>query len=205
MAQIHGRAGGSLATAEARRRFGEQITFQGHEGETSTARSLAETFRDDPNVHVLHDLHIPASRDGRPERGTGQIDHLVVAGRSPCRVLVIDSKRWAPGRVWTLGGKSRRGFRRFPVADKRTVGLAVDRLRAYLEVALVNGLIVVHPAGKGQVRLGLYRPADGVRACTADQAPVVLRRLLGPGVHSAPDPRVIAALDRLLISTRWSA
>ena len=36
MAQIHGRAGGSLATDEARRRWGEQITFQGHEGEMST-------------------------------------------------------------------------------------------------------------------------------------------------------------------------
>lgn len=202
MAQIHGRAGGSLATEEARRRWGEQITFQGHEGEMSTARTLAETFRDDPQVHILHDLHIPVDRRGRPERGTGQIDHIVVAGR---RVVVIDSKRWAPGRIWTWGGKTRRGLRRFPVADKRTVGLAVDRLRAYLEVVLVEGLIIVHPAGKGPLKLGLYKPADRVRACTADQAPAVLRHMVGEDTPSAPDPRIVAALDRLLISTRQPA
>jgi hypothetical protein len=194
MARAYGAAGGSLTTNESRGKFGK-AGFHGHEGEVQTARLLAAAFRGDPDVLLFHDLRVPERGDGRPERGNGQIDHIIVRGH---RIIVLDSKRWRAGRIVTVPFLGTfRGWRRFRPADKHTVGMAVDRLSCYLPPGCrVRGALLVQVAGKGKLDLRFYRPRDGVTAISADNlAP--LKTMLGGPARS--DPAVSAAIHSLLI------
>jgi hypothetical protein len=147
-------------------------------------------------VHVFHDLRIP----GPAAKGAGNIDHLIVRGHT---LVVVDSKRWAPGFLWTVGGHTHRGAKSFPAADKRTVGLAVDRLRQYLtlpgapvDAVSIRGVVLAHPAGTGHLVGFLYHPADHVDFATPANAKRVLRRLLGEPTQ--PDARILRGIYGLL-------
>lgn len=194
MARAYGRAGGSLTTTESRTKFGK-AGFHGHAGEVQTARLLAAAFRSEPDVQIFHDLRVPERGDGRPERGNGQIDHIIVRGH---QVIVLDSKRWRAGRIITVPFVGTfRGWRPFKPADKHTVGMAVDRLRRYLPPGTrVRGALLVQVAGKGMLDLRFYRPRDGVKAISAENLAPLRAMLGGP---ARPDPAVSAAIHALLI------
>jgi hypothetical protein len=175
-------------------RYDAQSLRLGAAGERTTARLRAQGFARDDNVVVMHDLDIPSS-SGRMSRGGGNVDHVVVRGD---RVMIIDSKAWAGGFYWTVGGHTRRGFKKAPWVDKRTVGLAVDRFALILPNAQVSGLLIVHSAGGKPPVLPLVRLADGVKAVAAERAVRRIDNSLGGNVPA--DPEILAVLAKFLRS-----
>lgn len=67
-------------------------------GEIRTAQLLEPFTLTADGPTVLHDLLIPGLG-----RLRANIDHVVVSGQT---VLLVDSKVWAPGFVWTVFGRS---------------------------------------------------------------------------------------------------
>ncbi|WP_344808216.1 nuclease-related domain-containing protein [Microlunatus ginsengisoli] len=172
----------------------------GREGERRTAALLDVACRRTGGATVLHDLIIPGSR--------ANIDHLVVAGRT---VWVVDTKVWAPGVYWRVGGRAFRGMARFEPAEKRTTTLAVDRLGGYLrglglDAVFAAPTVVVWPSGASAPLLLLGRAGD---------SPVVSGRTFGWAVRSMTRPRrfgagrvrtadqaLVEGLSSLLVSRR---
>ncbi|MGF9663174.1 nuclease-related domain-containing protein [Arthrobacter crystallopoietes] len=89
-------------------------------GERRTAQIL-DSFSD--RAAVLHDLSIPIKGI------SANIDHVVVSGR---KVLILESKVWAPGIYWTLGGTNRWGLTRVVHTEKRTREMARSSLVRFL-------------------------------------------------------------------------
>lgn len=191
--ETYGRPGGSLSRTG---RFDPGATSAGVVGEQATAKLIEQIFSTEPDVHVFHDLRIP----GPALKGNGNIDHVIVRGHN---LVVVDSKRWKPGFLWTVGGHTRRGAAAFPDADKRTVGLAMDRLREYLTLPgaapstlSIHGVVLAHPSGTGRLVGWLYRPADHVDFATPVNAKRLLRRLVG--APAVPDARILRGLYGML-------
>lgn len=154
---IVGTPGGSLS-GDASWASGAGQVRAGAHGEQLVARVLHQACRD--GQAVFHDLSIPGSR--------ANIDHLVLGERE---LLIVDAKRWAPGRYWTAFGSTRRGLSRVSHADKKTLPMAFDKLSAWLSargvtVRLLMPLMVVCPSSdRDELSLAFYRPA-GARALT---------------------------------------
>ncbi|OYO21961.1 hypothetical protein CGZ93_08475 [Enemella dayhoffiae] len=95
----------------------------GRYGEEQTARVLAPLANRPGGVTVLHDLKVPIAG------ARANIDHAVVCGTT---LLLLDSKSWRRGFVWTLAGVTRRGRARFSAADKKTLNRAAAAVAGFL-------------------------------------------------------------------------
>lgn len=190
MGVVIGTPGGSLAGAPAWA-ANPEVAAIGAAGEQATARVLDDWVRG-TDAAVLHDLAIPGSR--------ANIDHAVLGARE---LWLIDTKVWR-GRLWTFGGVTRRGLEPFPVADRKTLPLAVERTQRLLARAGSGvrvrpvSLLVIHPTGThdagGPGKVRWYRPvaADPI---IADR----LHRTLGRRApRGAPEPVALRALERIV-------
>lgn len=177
--QTYGTPGGSLGGQQ--RQYGKARSEIGAKGEQATARMLEKMFAKHDDVACFHDVNIPGAQ--------ANADHVIVRGHN---VVIIDSKMWAPGFYWTVGGKTRRGWQLFKPADNRTVPMAVRRISEALQGtgARVSGVVAVHPSRPGFFSLLLAKcPSKTMRASralrytksrlgvTAQQQPEILRRI----------------------------
>jgi len=166
----------------------------GQMGEIRTAKALALLCRDDGPT-VLHDLRLPMRKI------TANIDHLVVSGKT---VTILDSKSWRPGRIWTFGGVTRRGWQKFPSGDKRTLPMARTAIAALLDAhgldyTMHTPVMVVWPSNNSKrMRLRLFKPV-GATALTGRRFTVGMKRMLG---GEPADPRIVAVLAPLVIASR---
>ncbi len=197
--RVLGVPGGGLASASWAHSDG--AAKAGRHGEECTAAALAPLALRPGGVCVLHDLRIPV-------KGTNaNIDHAVVAGR---QVLLIDTKTWKPGFIWTVSGVTRRGRRRFAPADKSTLGWAMSAVAGFLRnkgaiAELGTPILTVWPpaarpglsAGPGP-SLWAYRP-KGVRVVPGPRLAATVDTLLQNPSRGA-DPSVVAALSELLVT-----
>jgi len=90
-AHLHGQAGGSLRTKQAKTQYGEGAAKAGFKGEQAASRYLWEIFKDDPAVHIFQDVDIPGGHGANA-------DFVVIKGRS---VLIVDAKMWGGGFYWS--------------------------------------------------------------------------------------------------------
>lgn len=165
----------------------------GARAEKATAAVLDDWARSHPGVAVLHDLHVP--RDGY----TANVDHAVVSGTD---VLLLDSKAWAPGFVWSFGGHGFRGLSAFPAATKRTLPMALDAYTDHLARHGVTGtsmsaaLVVWCSRSSGSVTTWALT-APGARVVGGPALAARPSRLLG---RRPADPTIVNALSRLLVT-----
>ncbi|MGO1851882.1 MAG: nuclease-related domain-containing protein [Microbacteriaceae bacterium] len=190
MGRVFGTPGGSLNTS-ATWAANADVAEIGQAGERATA-SVLDRWAAAHDGAVFHDLTIPGS--------PANIDHAVLGARE---LLLIDTKMWRAGRYWTLFGTTRRGAERFAPADKRTLPMAVDRLRGYLRKAGSQSavrpvsLLVVHPSKAAELprlKLGLFRPQQA----KAVRAPALERALLRHAPRGIADARTLDALVPLV-------
>lgn len=160
----------------------------GRVGEVKTGVVLNRIAQTSERV-VLHDLDIP---------GGGlkaNIDHVVIGEGV---VLVIDSKNWAPGIYWTLGGVSRRGMQDVPHADKQTMQMIQDRLAPYLPGYLIRRPVLAIWSSKdsARVRTGLLTVpgADAIRGESLE------RRIKKVVPDLPPEPGLTEKMTALLRS-----
>jgi hypothetical protein len=200
---VYGRAGGGLAAQgrQATWAANEDVARIGGDGEKRTA-ALLDRYATEGGVAVLHDVLIPTRRI------TANIDHVVVAGST---VYLVDTKVWKPGRYWTLFGRTRRGWARFPHADKKTMAFADEDIERFLRsrgienFSIARPLLVVWPSSTlGSLNLSRLRVAgadamSGARFATYAQRHFA-KRLLGGATPA--DGRIVAALADLLESRR---
>lgn len=185
---VHGRAGGSVSKGGAWA-ANDNALKAGAEGERRTAEVLQALAVN--GAAVFHDLRIPIPGI------KANIDHVVVSGRD---VLIIDSKLWGPGFYWTFGGKTRRGLKPFPAADKQTMVMISDGLRHYLAstpARVLAPIVAVWPSqpdGRQSFALASAPGAEIVRSShIIPYAMSELRRL------SAPMPIIEARIKNLVI------
>lgn len=125
-----------------------------------------------------------------PDAARADVDHVVVTSD---RLILIDSKLWHPGLYWTRGGTTRRNLTAFPEADKRTMGMAVDRFaRAGLPI---DAVIVVH-TNTGQARLRFWQPPDGVESVAGPKFMSWIQRRVGQP-SGDPNPELVAWVSSL--------
>lgn len=98
----------------------------GQRAEVRTAQILDTHARAHPGVAVFHDLQIPRAGIN------ANIDHAIISGR---QLFLLDTKLWAPGFIWSIGGKAFRGLRRFPPAEKQTLRMGQDIIGSWLTAA----------------------------------------------------------------------
>jgi hypothetical protein len=173
----------------------EEVAEIGRRGELLTAAVLNRLARPGGPT-VLHDLMLPTTSGIRVN-----VDHVVVSSR---KVVLVDSKCWQLGRYWTVLGRTRRGLKPVPHADKRG-GVAVlrDLERCVLgcRAMVVGPVYVIWPSSRSSAdRLSVrwYRPAAGW-AMTGRQFASKATQLVG---DAPPDPRIVAALVPLVVSLR---
>lgn len=176
----------------------------GQAGEVRTAALLDRFAHQRDGVTVLHDLRIPVPNV------TANIDHVVVSGTC---VHIIDSKVWKPGRYWTVGGRTRRGFSRFEPAEKKTMAMAHDVLARYLfqhgvEATVAVPVLAVWPSSARQpLKLGWLR-VPGARSMTGAQFGRFAKRHYSSSGRMSwsggrpADPGVVDALAPLLVVSR---
>lgn len=187
--RIIGTAGGGLDDASWA--ANAEVARFGQRGEQQSAEILNALGRRRNGPTIMHDLAIPISGI------TANIDHVVVSGR---RVLLIDSKFWKPGRYWTLGGRTRRGWARFDHAASKAPQMGMDSIakllaRKGIQATVCTPLIAVWPSAKASqvgVRMLRYPGADVAEARKLKSA--VRRRV---GLRTA-DPAIVAALVPLV-------
>jgi hypothetical protein len=173
----------------------EEVAEIGRRGELLTAAVLDRLARPGGPT-VLHDLMLPTTSGVRVN-----VDHVVVSGR---KVVLVDSKCWRLGRYWTALGRTRRGLKPVPHADRRGgVAALRDLERCVLgcRAVVVGPVYVIWPSSKSSVdRLSVrwYRPAAGW-AMTGRQFARKAARLVG---DAPADPRIVAALVPLVVSVR---
>src|SRR5699024_9636416 len=86
-----GRPGEGLT--EAIVKFGLQNVQSGIRGEMMTAEILRDRLSGIPLAQIIHGIRFPGSVDA-------DVDHVVLCGG---RVLLLDSKYWAPGHYYWYG------------------------------------------------------------------------------------------------------
>lgn len=185
--QVVGRAGAGL-DGGASWAANAEVARHGLAGERKTGEVLERAVSKAPGTVVLHDLAIPIPGF------SANIDHALVSGD---RVLLIDSKAWASGFYWTVGGVTRRGFSKFPPADKRTVELASERISTMLErrgtPAVLERPLVAVWATRGRVSLRWAQMPGG---------DLIEGRSLGRRaarfLDEPADRRIVDALSRLV-------
>lgn len=185
---VIGDAGGSLE--DAGWAANQNVADIGRGGEVRTALLLNRLALKPGGPTVLHDLSIPIPGF------SANIDHAVVSGTT---VTLLDSKVWRPAFYWTLPGGTRRGWSRFPFADKKTLPTGVHAMEKLMvargaPASFAPSVMVVWPSSAhGVLRVWAARPARA-RAVTG----AVFERHLGRfvGTRSA-DPRVVQVLASL--------
>lgn len=180
-----GSPGGSLSD-ESFVGAGDGAKEAGRVGEVKTGNVLNQIAQTSERV-VLHDLSIP---------GGGlkaNIDHAVIGEGV---VLVVDSKNWAPGFYWTLGGVSRRGLTDVPHADKKTMEMIQERLVPYLPGYLIRRPVVAIWSSKDSAKVwpGLLTPpgADAIRG------EALVRRIKKSVPDMPPNPDLLEKMTDLL-------
>jgi hypothetical protein len=199
--QSLGVPGGCLGGAPAWAR-NATVAEIGRLGERRTAAVLDAACDRPGGATVLHDLTIPGS--------SANIDHVVVSGRT---VWIIDTKVWAPGFYWRLGGRAYRGLKRFEPAEKKTTTLAEDRLRGYLTglsipVTFARPTVAVWPSRtEKRTWTSLLRrvgdsPVVGSVAFTwAVRSMTATHGRFGRLRARTADPRLVGALSSLLAAS----
>ena len=175
------RKGGDWAASNGAARVGA-------DGERRTAELLGALVN--AGATVLHDLRVPISGV------KANIDHVVVSGRT---VLIIDSKVWAPGIYWTLGGHTRRGRESFPPADKKTIPMILPALERHLagtRAKLATPLLIVWPSRPGPTSF-LFASTPAARLVAAHRGiAAVLAQL---GTVKPADDTIAIRLRQLVI------
>lgn len=190
MGQVIGRAATGLSGGTVAWAANAGVVKAGAAGERKTAAVLDQLARGG-KLTVLHDVRIPITG------WTANIDHVVVSGRA---VLLIDSKAWKPGFYWTLAGTTRRGWSRFPAAQKKTVAMARDHIGSYLagrgvKHSMRRPLVVVWPtSSRATTSLALLRFPGG-KAILGEALLGAVRSAVGDDVA---DPAIVAALTPLV-------
>lgn len=185
---VIGDAGGSLQHAEWAANQG--VADIGRGGEVRTAAVLNRLALQPGGPTVLHDLSIPIPGF------QANIDHVVVSGTT---VTLLDSKVWRPAFYWTPLGGTRRGWSRFPYADKKTLPTGVGALEKLLasrgvRARFATSLMVVWPSSQhGALRVWAARPSQA-RAITG--AHLERRTSFLVGTRPA-DPHVVHVLASL--------
>lgn len=205
--RILGVAGGGLKDASWLTGKNAAATARiGEAGEVRTAGVLNALTEPVDGPTVLHDLMVPSSRY------KANLDHIVVNGST---VHVIDAKVWKPGRYWTVGGKTRRGWSRFEPADKQTMVIARQSLDSFfanrgIVADVITPTLVVWPSStRAPLRLGMLRVA-GAEVWHADSFEARINRLYGNGgtfaraTRRPANPLIVDALAELLVSKRRS-
>mgnify|MGYP002738587564 CR=1 FL=1 len=171
MGRVYGRAGGSASVGGSFESFSGAGKV-GARGERRTGEVLNALASRPDGPTVFHDLVIP----GVPGPN---VDHAVVAGK---KVLLLDSKFYAPGFYWTFGGVTRRKFEAVPFADKATLPMAFDRFAPLLGRAkMLRPVMVVWPSRADEkMSLSLFRP-QGARALAGERLEsFISRRMFSP-------------------------
>jgi hypothetical protein len=204
--RIYGTPGGGLVKADWLAASAKGAAKIGRNGEIATATLLNKYAAMDGGVSVMHDLKVPSAKY------KANIDHIVVSGRT---VHVIDAKVWKPAFYWTLGEKTRRGFERFEPAEKQTMVVITNALRAYfdqygIKVDLPTPLLFVWPSSKNGSLSTRFLSVPGAEVIPGPKVEDVAERLftpgrsiMGRGLFSGgkgrpADPQVIAALAPLV-------
>lgn len=174
--QVHGSAGAVAAGAA------------GEERTAAILNRLAEQI----GFTVIHDFMLPS------DRYTANVDHAIVSGN---RVILTDSKVWQPGFYWGMS-TCRRGWEKFPPADKRTMPMAVTMLGGYLRStgATVDPhpLIIVWPANaRKQLRMWAWMSSNGTVPVHGDRLEQVIR---SKHLKRPANPEIVDALSRLLVT-----
>lgn len=182
---VYGTAGNSLSGTPSFAANAD-VARIGAVGESRTAAILNQLALRPGGPTVLHDLRIPI------KGFSANIDHAIVNGTD---VILIDTKNWKPGRYWTLRGVTRRGWSKFPAADKKTLPTAQDainRLLGHRGKAVLSWMLVWPSNKTAPVKLGFFLPARA-RAITGDAVEKDPTRLI-PGKLQTANPAVVQAL-----------
>jgi hypothetical protein len=121
MAKQYGTPGGSLQKGRNSWASSQRNAQAGLKGEQRCAAMLAKL---PDNVVVIHDVKIPGS--------AANVDHVIVVGR---KVFLVDAKLWRPEFFWSAFGMSFSGWKRFALADKKTMLLALSRFKRSIPAA----------------------------------------------------------------------
>lgn len=204
--RVYGTPGGGLLKADWLAASAQGAAKIGRNGEIATGALLNKYAAMDGGVSVLHDLKVPSAKY------KANIDHVVVSGRT---VHVIDAKVWKPAFYWTLGEKTRRGFERFEPAEKQTMVVITNALRAHFEhygikVDLPTPLLFVWPSSKRGSLNTRFLSVPGADVIAGPKVEATTDRLFTPGRSIAgrglfsggkgrpADPQIIAALVPLV-------
>jgi hypothetical protein len=177
----------------------------GNVGERATMRLLDGRFAADPDLCILHDLHIPTA-DGRGAE-PANVDHVIISGG---RVLLIDSKSWKPGRYKTRrSGATYRDRQPFPAADTHTLDMAANRYATHLTRHGITdppqwiGVTAVWPTSNNRTSLrGIRHTPNDTRNpltvlyCKGPHLPHLVAALTHR--QGAPDDRIVNAFLPLL-------
>lgn len=183
--QTLGRAGKGLETASWA--ANEDVRKIGHKAELQTGAELHKFA-----IHgatILNDLQIPIPGF------KANIDHIVVSGNN---VLILDSKAWADGIYWTMGGHTRRGLKHFKHADSGGIPASKQGIKNYLlrhgiKANIIKPLIVVW--SKGNPNFWFYKPKGAAKVVTGQNLYSHLRR---KKLTQPANPQIVAALHQLL-------
>ncbi|MDQ6797506.1 MAG: NERD domain-containing protein [Actinomycetota bacterium] len=168
----------------------------GAAGERATVALLEAMYGEaDFDVYLFNDVSVPWFYGGNA-------DHVVVRGR---HVLIIDSKRWAPGFYWGMRG-CWRGRRRFPEAEKtKATVTAADNFRRWLAERLgyvpdVSAMVLVHPRPRapGRYRTWALRLPSGLPLRVGPKAEGLIAARLGR--RAQPDSALLEAINSLVRS-----
>lgn len=188
---IYGRGGASASQGGSWAK-NDAVAKIGAAGERKVAKALEPYFSSPSSAALFHDLAVP----GR----NANIDHLIVSGR---KVLLLDTKVWAPGFYFTIFSRTfrwgkkegRLKLERLDYADKKTYEMLAFDLRKFLEPVgakiLTPAVVVLCNSSEANVRL--YRP-KGAKAYSLDAfiAKKISRMSLTP-----PEPATSSTINRL--------
>lgn len=167
----------------------------GADAELKTAQLLNDIAMREDGPTVFHDLRIPIPNFN------ANLDHIVVSGTT---LLIVDTKAWKAGFLWTFAGRTHRGLKRFVACDKQTVAMGHDTLVNYLArrnqtVRMAQPLVVVWPTGNAAPTTWAAR-FPGAKIVS----PGCLSRLVGR-MHGPADPGLQQALTQLVNGRRVRA
>lgn len=199
--RVVGKAGASLDQFSTWGSGDGSAAKRGQQGEVRTARLLNELADRDGGPSILHDLRIPM------KGVSANIDHVIVSGR---RVLLLDTKEWKPGFYWTFRGRSYRGRTRVPHAEKKTMVMAANAVRGFLEregvkATVIEPVVAVWPSSTKNTLTVWALRFPGARTIHADRLTsgsgvgrVLNTRPWKRWANDNADDEVVNALARLI-------
>lgn len=183
---VYGKAGTGLS-GDISWAKNENVARIGAAGEAKTEALLNDLAAKYPSLTVMHDIKVPGSK--------GNVDHLVIAGTT---VLLVDTKVWKPGFLWTMGGTTRRGWDHFKSCDSDFFGVtARDRIAGLLpNPTMLTPMVLVWPSSaKGKVSTWAAK-MPGAKLASANSVKSVVARL-GRSRREA-DPDFVETLRKIL-------